>query len=312
MRKFFSFILAIFMLVPCAIMLTACGEHKHTYSQEWTTNQTHHWQKATCEHTEEKTSYGEHDYTDENDATCNTCSYERELANEPTAQELSATYKNIAISLWDSIGVDDPTVPQTQAVLMSVSFPNITDETSDAGKISNIKMNANTSAGLFYMISLLYQNPNFVLTNDVAHFDATCTITTPQESITNDYTFKMSTILDKENNKVILELTSFVSGMTQYSYMEINYNFENNTLLSYKFYSMIVELNTIVGMSLTEEDKYLYNEPNSLTDPFAVAIIECKDAFVAKTENVQKLTGSFNSEMQAYFDVLNKCLAELQ
>ena len=154
MRKFFSFILAIFMLVPCAIMLTACGEHKHTYSQEWTTNQTHHWQKATCEHTEEKTSYGEHDYTDENDATCNTCSYERELANEPTVQELSATYKNIAISLWDSIGVDDPTVPQTQAVLMSVSFPNITDETSDAGKISNIKMNANTSAGLFYMISL--------------------------------------------------------------------------------------------------------------------------------------------------------------
>lgn len=49
-------------------MMTACGNkdkggettHVHTYSTEWTTNETHHWHTATCEHADEKGSYGEH------------------------------------------------------------------------------------------------------------------------------------------------------------------------------------------------------------------------------------------------------------
>ena len=32
----------------------------HSYSQEWTVTSTHHWYEATCGHSEEKGSYGEH------------------------------------------------------------------------------------------------------------------------------------------------------------------------------------------------------------------------------------------------------------
>lgn len=299
-KKILSLILSLCLIIPCGL-LTAC-EHKHTYSEEWTTNATHHWKAATCEHEEEKSDYGEHVYTDANDTTCNTCSYEREVV--PSSQELSNKYKTVAIALWESIGIDNPLA---QAQSLSLSFPEITTETNESHRIQNIKTNANASAGIIYMVSLLYLNDNFALTNGIAHFDASCTVLNQQY----DYTFKLKPQLDIQNNKLILEVTSFVMGMTQYSYGEINFDFTTNQLKSYTFYSMIVEAGATVGMALTEDGKYMFNEPQDSTDPFAVAISECKDAFVTSSASIQKLTTTFNTEMQAYFDVLNQCIAEL-
>lgn len=67
-KSIWAFIFAICLIVPAMIMMTACGnedkggetEHTHSYSTEWTTDATHHWHAATCEHTDEKDSYGEH------------------------------------------------------------------------------------------------------------------------------------------------------------------------------------------------------------------------------------------------------------
>ena len=36
--------------------------HEHTFSETWSSNETHHWHMATCEHTEEKKDYGEHSW----------------------------------------------------------------------------------------------------------------------------------------------------------------------------------------------------------------------------------------------------------
>ena len=36
--------------------------HEHTFSQTWSSNETHHWHTATCEHTDEKKDYGEHSW----------------------------------------------------------------------------------------------------------------------------------------------------------------------------------------------------------------------------------------------------------
>lgn len=46
---------------------TVCGRpedqaHEHTFSEAWESNGTHHWHEPTCGDTEEKGSYGEHDY----------------------------------------------------------------------------------------------------------------------------------------------------------------------------------------------------------------------------------------------------------
>ncbi|MBD5631631.1 MAG: carboxypeptidase regulatory-like domain-containing protein [Clostridia bacterium] len=61
-----------------AFALTGCG-HEHTYAEEWTQTETHHYYAATCEHADEKKDYGEHVYDNEADAECNTCGYARTI-----------------------------------------------------------------------------------------------------------------------------------------------------------------------------------------------------------------------------------------
>ncbi len=36
--------------------------HEHAFSESWSSNETHHWHEATCEHTTEKKNYGEHEW----------------------------------------------------------------------------------------------------------------------------------------------------------------------------------------------------------------------------------------------------------
>ena len=50
MRKNIKTLLLVVLALTLVFSLVACGEHKHTYSNEWTTTATHHWQAATCDH----------------------------------------------------------------------------------------------------------------------------------------------------------------------------------------------------------------------------------------------------------------------
>ena len=48
---------------------SVCGRkeeqtHEHTFAEAWESNATHHWHEPTCGDTEEKGSYGEHNYID--------------------------------------------------------------------------------------------------------------------------------------------------------------------------------------------------------------------------------------------------------
>jgi len=312
LKRLLSFILAVCLVATCAFSMTACA-HQHTFSSEWSSDQTNHWKSATCEHTGEKISFGSHVYDDGNDNICNTCAYDRSIVSAENKQ-LSETYKNIAVALWKSIGVEDPTANELQSASAfdKKKFPEIKGETNDKTKINNIETNANTTAGIFYMLSLLYKNFEFAFVDGVAYFDASCSITIGGSTITNDYTFKIKPELDVENNLVKLELTSTVMGTTQYSYMEMNFDFATNTLKAYDFYSMVVELNAIVGMSLTEDGKYLFTEPSSGTDQFAEDVKKCKKDFDEKTKNHKKIKGNFDKEMQSYFDVLSSVLSELE
>ena len=73
MKKFFSLALVFCLIVPCMVMLSACG-HEHTFAETWTFNETHHWHAATCEHSDEKADYAEHVDANEDDI-CDTCNY---------------------------------------------------------------------------------------------------------------------------------------------------------------------------------------------------------------------------------------------
>ena len=71
-------ILSFVALAMVAIMAFASCEEaacEHTFSGKWSTNETHHWHAATCEHGEEKGQYGTHVDADEN-GKCDTCDVE--------------------------------------------------------------------------------------------------------------------------------------------------------------------------------------------------------------------------------------------
>ncbi len=73
MKKRLTYALFALMLIfAVAFSFAACGEepeeHKHAYSQEWESDDTHHWHKAICEHTDEVSSKEEHTF-DEGEVT---------------------------------------------------------------------------------------------------------------------------------------------------------------------------------------------------------------------------------------------------
>ncbi|MBQ8426993.1 MAG: InlB B-repeat-containing protein, partial [Clostridia bacterium] len=65
MKKFISFVLALSMCITVGATLVACNNNKHThsYTTEWSTDETYHWREATCGHTDsvvkEEHTFGE-------------------------------------------------------------------------------------------------------------------------------------------------------------------------------------------------------------------------------------------------------------
>ena len=78
-KKLLSFILAICMLLPCSLALTACGSnppddppaHTHNWSTEWATNSSEHW--YTCDGCDEKKDKGTHTLVG---GVCSVCEYD--------------------------------------------------------------------------------------------------------------------------------------------------------------------------------------------------------------------------------------------
>ena len=54
--------LLVLLLAVTLLTLVACDEHIHEFAEEWTSNETHHWHDATCEHTEEIDGFEEHSF----------------------------------------------------------------------------------------------------------------------------------------------------------------------------------------------------------------------------------------------------------
>ena len=58
----------------CDVCLYECGEHEHTYADEWKADATSHWHESNCVHTGLKKSLGSHRDSN-NDFVCDVCEY---------------------------------------------------------------------------------------------------------------------------------------------------------------------------------------------------------------------------------------------
>lgn len=93
MKRRGSIALCVLMLSAiCALGLSACEtetgqpEHIHTFSQEWTYSDTHHWHVAICGHEDEVSDYAEHIFQS---GACTVCA-----CPQPSAQGLEYTLIN--------------------------------------------------------------------------------------------------------------------------------------------------------------------------------------------------------------------------
>jgi len=220
-----------------------------------------------------------------------------------TKEELSELYEKVALETWESLGVDNPI---TSMALLANVVDKKTETTSE-GAIDNIKINANSMAGLIYMVSLLYANENFETTNNIAKFDAD--ITMGGQSFSQSYILETS--LDKKNNKVYLEALVTVMGSVQYSNVEVDYDFSTNTQKAYRFFTNVDVIGQYVDMGLTTDGKYMWYDTNSETDEFAVAVEAEKSALTAAANEVTKLTTNFGDEIQIYMDVIQNIMENI-
>ena len=68
----------------CSRILQPMGVHVHSFSQEWSTDETGHW--YACSDCNEKDSAAPHEFDDPCDADCNTCGMIRQPDHAPAAQ----------------------------------------------------------------------------------------------------------------------------------------------------------------------------------------------------------------------------------
>lgn len=87
MKKKLLIIAMLMMSLLLCFGLAACElEHKHTYAKEWEHDDTYHWRKATCEHTELITDKEEHSFID---GVCWVCGALDEISQQDTAPNMT-------------------------------------------------------------------------------------------------------------------------------------------------------------------------------------------------------------------------------
>ena len=117
MRNFVKLFL-IFVIIASVISLNSCNsiEHEHIYATSWTTDAEFHWHDATCNHFNEVSDKGEHDYVNN---VCSVCGYEKITEESSGEEDLSGGEQTqtelFAFTLINDesyvvTGVTDPTV----------------------------------------------------------------------------------------------------------------------------------------------------------------------------------------------------------
>ncbi|MBE5738978.1 MAG: hypothetical protein E7354_04550 [Clostridiales bacterium] len=96
-----SFILAICLIMPCALFLSACGNnppedptHTHNWATNWSKNETEHW--LTCDGCDEKKDKGNHDGD-----VCSVCGYEKGLTPNPSVPTVSSV-RDLEVITFDT------------------------------------------------------------------------------------------------------------------------------------------------------------------------------------------------------------------
>lgn len=92
-----------FLLTLMLFTVAACQKHEHLFYSYWSYNETHHWKAAACEHLDEKSEYGEHEFVED---VCKICGYQLPAKKpvEPTPPAENPSDKFVFHELYSDTG----------------------------------------------------------------------------------------------------------------------------------------------------------------------------------------------------------------
>ena len=105
----------------------------HSYSSAWEKNATHHWHKATCEHTGEISGEAEHNYGTDN--ICDTCEYDRTV----NVSGVELNFSSLALTV-DDVKTLIATITPNNATNQSVTW------TTSNASVVTVDTNGNITA----------------------------------------------------------------------------------------------------------------------------------------------------------------------
>ena len=120
--KIIAGVVGVIILVAAIVSISIRCAHKHTYSDEWTIDETYHFHKATCKHKQLSIDKEVHDYEY---GVCTTCGYS---IVENTTVTIPSDATSIKANAYASMkDLDKVVIPSSVKEIGENAFPNSTD-----------------------------------------------------------------------------------------------------------------------------------------------------------------------------------------
>ena len=220
---------------------------------------------------------------------------------ELSQAELAVIYESAADSAYGKTGISKPSLS-----LLSCSVPDETHIATTPAEIQQVKLNVGGMPAVLQLFSDLYSNSSFVMSDSVYNFSAQVEVPSgPNQTDTIDQEYSFYTTVDLEEDKIYLEASVVVNGMMQYNYCEIDYDFTNNEIKSFRYLAHMGFLGVYGDVIYKENgDMYINDFANPSSD-FIAALDAMKNDFVAKINVGVNLGDDYNNEVQNYLNTIN-------
>ena len=316
MKKIISFILSLAMVTTLSFTLTACGECEHTLG-DWSVTK-----DATCQVKGSKqkvcTKCGEvveteeiaiieHDYNAQN--VCTMCG--------DVKVDTKTKYSNACDNIVEEIETieEEKTSGITPLSFNVNTFSNISElpfkEVSSSGELSSIK----GATSFVKLLANLLKNDDFDLTDKPVHFTYKWVVEQVEREV-GEATLMYS--FDEANNKIKMwwdvDSNSGIS-IAIFLYLEVDYNFETQTMGGFKVYSsQVVEMGN-PPMSQTMNIGFIYDEGKlycldmsralEIAEKVTPIIEGYKQELTSQMDKLIDLNADFTNEYTAMMNYMN-------
>jgi hypothetical protein len=227
-------------------------------------------------------------------------------------KEYASLFHDISTDLWRMTGHVKPEIAPFSSFALKNKIETDSQEVTDPETIIAIKSQINNMNAIVELIANLYGNDNFIVSDKPLTFTGDVTLL----GMTNTYTMTLLPLLDKENDIIYLDWYSECPMigldnnpiMKEYDYVEIEYDFDNRNVLSFRFLTKrgySDEYTAYQEYGLTSEGK-VYMSKNSISENFQNIVDNITNTFLTlkQTDEIVLTAGVFNEELQIYAQTL--------